>query len=274
MTHFGPLQSAPLPTRYPSLDALLRGGLRCGELTVLAGDVGSGKTALALGFAVRMAKAGVLVTVATTEGPASRVIARTLAMELQCDLDDVLRGISPTLERQEYRWVRELFIAHEPSSRAPITTLVHLSGGIDGLLAHTVDVPAESVLIVDALGGLVRSGALQNPDAETAASIARLKQIAVDRNIAVLLLATPLLLDRSRADLRPELWDLGTGGVLQEVADVVLTLYRAEMYTKDPTDAGATELHVRKSRDGALGYADLYFTATCVLMQDVADPDV
>ena len=47
-----------IPTGFPSLDRLLGGGLRRGDLVVLGGDVGSGKSALALGIAVRAAQQG------------------------------------------------------------------------------------------------------------------------------------------------------------------------------------------------------------------------
>ena len=47
-----------VPSGFPSVDRVLGGGLRRRDLVVLGGDVGSGKSALALGFALRAAQAG------------------------------------------------------------------------------------------------------------------------------------------------------------------------------------------------------------------------
>ena len=76
-----------------------------------------------------------------------------------------------------------------------------------------------------------------------------------------------------RPDPRPVLEDLGAMGAIQESADVVLALFREEMYTPDHGVEGATELLVRKHRNGSLGYLDLYFYKQWLRFEDMLDPD-
>ena len=80
-------ESRPTPapdlvtTGYPSLDRLLAGGLRRGELTVIGGDAGAGKTALALGIAIRAAVAGHPVLILTHESSEEQCWERLVTAE-------------------------------------------------------------------------------------------------------------------------------------------------------------------------------------------------
>jgi replicative DNA helicase len=76
---------------------------------------------------------------------------------------------------------------------------------------------------------------------------------------------------RERSDPRPRLDDLGALGALKQHADVVLGLFREEMYSDLRDVQGAAELHVLKNRNGALGYADLYFYKESLRFEDVVD---
>jgi replicative DNA helicase len=73
--------------------------------------------------------------------------------------------------------------------------------------------------------------------------------------------------------LRPTLDDFGARGAIAQHADVVLALYREEMYAPSTGVEGATELLVRKHRNGGLGYVDLYFYKQWLRFEDMLDPD-
>src|SRR5437762_2013237 len=77
---------------FPSLDKMLGGGFRTGDLVVLGGDVASGKSALSLAMAVRVALAKKRVGFFTAEMSASRVLERILAIESRVRIDDLRRG--------------------------------------------------------------------------------------------------------------------------------------------------------------------------------------
>src|SRR3989442_1328628 len=70
-----------VPTGFPSLDKLLGGGFRRRDLVVLGGDVGSGKSALALGLALRVARQGSRVAFFSGEMDDERLMERALALE-------------------------------------------------------------------------------------------------------------------------------------------------------------------------------------------------
>ena len=63
----------------------------------------------------------------------------------------------------------------------------------------------------------------------------------------------------ARADKRPMLADLRESGSLEQDADVVMFLYRDEVYNRDSTDKAAAELIVAKHRSGPIGVARLVF---------------
>src|SRR6266513_3140391 len=76
----GALPADTVASGFPSLDKLLGGGLRRGDLIVLGGDVGSGKSALALAIAMRVAQQRLRVTYFSGEMSTDRLHERALAI--------------------------------------------------------------------------------------------------------------------------------------------------------------------------------------------------
>src|SRR6476469_7305577 len=78
-----------VPSGFPSLDKLLGGGLRRGDLIVLGGDVGSGKSAFALAIALRVSQGGHRTMFYSGEMLPERVLERALAIEGRTRVDDL-----------------------------------------------------------------------------------------------------------------------------------------------------------------------------------------
>ncbi|HTR79087.1 MAG TPA: DnaB-like helicase C-terminal domain-containing protein, partial [Gemmatimonadaceae bacterium] len=76
---------------FPSIDKILGGGLRRGDLVVLGGDVGSGKSALALAIALRAASAHRTLFL-SGEMPPERIHERALAIEGRATIDELRLG--------------------------------------------------------------------------------------------------------------------------------------------------------------------------------------
>src|SRR5919108_590712 len=87
----GEVPGDTIPTGFPSIDRLLGGGLRRRDLVVLGGDVGSGKSALALGLALRVAQRGTGVALVPGGMDEERLMERALAIEGRVAVDE-LRG--------------------------------------------------------------------------------------------------------------------------------------------------------------------------------------
>lgn len=253
------------PTGFPSVDRVLGGGVRTGDLVVLGGDVGSGKSALSLAMALRSAQESRATLYVTTEMTSERVMERVLAIEGRARMDDIRQGslddgTRASVGAAAFR-LREKVPTVVQLGRDPLDTLEAMLGG---------DGPARLV-VVDSLQGLAADDR-PLPEAE-AAVVRALKRMAVEHGAAIL--ATSQLTEAvaDRADPRPRLDDFGALGAVKHHGDVVLGLFREEMYRKDPGVDGATELLVLKNRDGTTGYVDLYFYKQWLRFEDMLDPD-
>ena len=254
-----------IPSGFPSIDALLGGGLRRGDLTVLTGDVGSGKSALALGIALRAAAGGRSTACFSGESSAERLHERALAMQGRLRIEDIRHGRLDDAAHAAAA-AAALRMRHRP------TLLAHLPpNGVGGLSDLLVEHLGLDLLVVDPLQALALG---HRPLAEELAQGVRdLKTLAVRRHCAVLLVAHLEVALHERPDPRPRLADLGALGALRQLPDVVLALHRDELHRPSRDVDGAAELHVLKQRDGGTGYADLYFHKAWLRFEDLVDPD-
>src|SRR5437773_1323267 len=88
-----------VPSGFPSVDKLLGGGFRRRDLIVLGGDVGSGKSALALAVALRSARLGHPVVFFSGEMDQDRLLERALAIEGKTPIDDMRNAKLPDQAR-------------------------------------------------------------------------------------------------------------------------------------------------------------------------------
>jgi replicative DNA helicase len=252
-----------VPSGFPSVDRLLGDGFRRGDLIVLGGDVGAGKSALALAAAVRAAEGRRSVVFYTGETSIARVVERILAIEGRARVDDLRRG---TLDEA----TRASIGAAAVRLRDASLTIERLPASIDDVATDLGRRVATALAIIDPLQMLATVGPAQ--DETLAQTIRRLKRLAVDADVAILVTAhLPQL--ATRADRRPNLDDFGALGSVKQHADVVLGLFREGMYEATRSLEGATELHVLKNRSGATAYADLYFYAQWMRFEDLVEPD-
>ena len=253
-----------VPTGFPSLDKLLGGGLRRGDLIVLGGDVGSGKSALSLAIALRVAQERRSALFYSGEMHAERVLERILAIEGRTRIDDLRRG---TLDEATRAGVGAAAIRLR--EELPIIERVP-TGGIAAISDEVASLRTIELVVIDGLDALLPG--TRNTEEEEAAAIRALKQLALDTRAAVLV-TSPLPLLEVRDDRRPVLDDFGARGAVKERADVVLALFREGMYDSARGIEGATELLVRKNRNGGIGYVDLYFYEQWMRFEDMLDPD-
>jgi replicative DNA helicase len=110
-------------------------------------------------------------------------------------------------------------------------------------------------------------------DEELANAVRRLKDAAVTANVALILTSHLPALPSVRENMRPTLDDFGALGAVKQLADVVLGLYRDEMYNASFGQEGATELAIMKNRTGATTYLDLFYYKRWLRFEDMVDPD-
>src|SRR5579884_1476745 len=95
----GTASADTVATGFPSIDKMLGGGFRRGDLVVLGGDVASGKSALALAFGIRAAQQEMRVAFLTAEATVERVLERVIAIEGRARIDDLRQGTLDDLTR-------------------------------------------------------------------------------------------------------------------------------------------------------------------------------
>ncbi|HET7622614.1 MAG TPA: DnaB-like helicase C-terminal domain-containing protein [Gemmatimonadaceae bacterium] len=258
-----------IPTGYPSLDKLLGGGPRLGDLVVLGGDVGSGKSALALSIALRARLAGHKVELITSESDIPRLLERALAMEGRAPIDNIRQGVLDEAMRASLGSAALRMRDAVPGiSRI---SAVHEDGGPRDLAERVLALKGEGeVVIIDSLQG-VPTGA-KPQDEELAETVRLLKSAALDARVVVLLTAQLPALTRFHPDNRPVLDDFGALGAVKQHADIVLALSREELYSSAPGQEGATDLIVLKNRNGPTAYVDLYFYKQWLRFEDMVEP--
>lgn len=246
---------------FPSLDRFLGGGMRRGDLVVVGGDVGSGKSAFALAIGLRAAQRRLKVVFYSGEMSTERLLERVLAIEGRVRVDDLRQGVPNDVARASVG-------AAAVRMRDGLPRFEQL--GFDGIkgLAEDLEGAKVDLVIVDSLQSLAQKGTSE----ELAEAVRRLKSLALEHHIAILTTAQlPHL--AARDDRRPHLDDFGALGAVKHHADVVLALFREDMYDRRREIEGATELLIRKNRNGGTGYVDLYFYAQWMRFEDMLDPD-
>ena len=256
-----------IPTGFASLDRMVGGGLRRRDCTVLGGDIGSGKSALALAIALRVASGCRPVVFVSGEMDEERLFERALAIEGRQTVDQLRQG-GLAEEARAIVGAAAIRLRDLPLVVYPIVGRTY-DQVLDPVWSHE---PA--VLIVDCLQLLPPPTHDQTVAEGAAHALRALKATALERKVAVLTVAQLPGLDATRPNPRPVLDDYGALGAVKQHADVVLSLFREELYVSDPTPvAGAAELLISKNRNGETGFVDLYFHKRWMRFEDMLDPE-
>ena len=195
----------------------------------------------------------------------TRAAERALAIEARVRVDDLRRGNLDAESRSR------LDVAARRIERAFPSFGSIDAGDVSALERGSAQLGDADVLIVDPIQAFAMGA---RPLEEEIASAARaLKRLAIESDVCVVATSHLPLIDRTRKDPRPQLDDFGALGAVKQFADVVLGLYRHEMYESAPGVDGATELIVLKNRNGARGYVDLYCYKQWMRFEDMLEPD-
>jgi replicative DNA helicase len=251
---------------FPSVDRILGGGFRRRDLVVLGGDVGVGKSSFALAVALRVAERGERAVVVSGEMDEERLWERALGIESRTRVDDIRRG-KLSDERRAALGAAAVRLRDRPLIFVPTA-----ADSFDEVAAR-INAAGAPLTVVDYLQLLPPRRAARDLAEETAAAVRRLKEVALEADTALLVVAQLPRHNSKRRDPRPSLDDFGALGAVKYHADVVLGLYREEMYQTTRGVEGATELIVAKNRHGATGFVDLYFYQDWMRFEDMVDPD-
>jgi replicative DNA helicase len=260
-----------LETGFIDLDRMTNGFHR-GNLLILAGRPGMGKTSLALNIAQHIAfRLGKPVGIFSLE-----MGQHELALRILCSEADVAFGKlrAGHLSREQWRKVIQVL---NDLRRGPLfiddtasPTLLEVASKARRLKAEK----GLELLIIDYLQLMQAGGRYENRNLEISAITRGLKQLAKEVDLPVLALSQlSRQPERRGADHKPQLADLRESGAIEQDADLVAFVFRPEMYSDDPADRGLAELIIAKHRNGETGTVPLVFLGqtTRFLNRDLRD---
>ncbi len=245
-----------IPTGLADLDKLL-GGLQRSDMVVMAGRPGMGKTSLALSVALQAARRHQKrIALFSLEMSDEQLVQRLVSAETGIDSQRIRLG-----DIKEDEWATfiqatnllsntQIFIDDTPAiSALELRTKarrLHAEHGLD-------------LLIVDYLQLMRGDSRSENRQQEISFISRSIKALARELNIPILALSQLSRQVESRHDKRPMLSDLRESGSIEQDADVVLFIYRDELYNPDTEFPNIAEIIVSKHRSGPTGIFSVYF---------------
>ena len=245
-----------LPTGFTDLDDLTS-GLHPGDLVVVAGRPSMGKTAFSLCVAQYAAiQKGKSVGIFSLEMSREQLVLRMLCAEAWIDGNKLRSGY---LSHED--WPR-LTAAAGRLSEAPIYIDDGAALPILEMRAKARRLKAErglSLLIIDYLQLAQGRGQEYTREQEISGISRSLKALAKELSIPIIAVSQLSRAVESRVDKRPMLSDLRESGAIEQDADLVIFLYRDEVYNERTEAKGISEVLVRKQRNGPVGTVRLKF---------------
>jgi replicative DNA helicase len=244
-----------LPTGFAELDQMTS-GLQPSDMVIVAGRPSSGKTSLALSIAQNAAHKGHTVGVVSLEMSKEQLVARMLCSEARINLHRFRGGF---LSRDEWGRLAEALGRLAESKiyidDTPALTAIEIRAKARRLKhEHALD-----LLIIDYLQLMAGRGKIESRQQEVSQISRDLKAIAKDISVPVIAISQLSRAPEARTDHRPQLSDLRESGSLEQDSDVVMFVYREEMYGATEENAGIAEIIIGKQRNGPVGTVRLAF---------------
>jgi len=253
--HWEKIQKTPGITGIPSgldIDSIT-GGFHNTDLTIIAARPAMGKTALAMTIGGNMAEMGKRIGFLSLEMSEEQLIDRWASMESRVDGYKFRTG---RFEKDDWRPINDaasrfygwnIFIDDTPG----LSYMQARRIGRKMKKLHGVE-----ILFVDYLQ--LMSGDKQDGRTREVGSISRnMKHMAKELEIPVVVLAQLSRAVENRTDKRPLLSDLRDSGEIEQDADVVMFIYRDEVYNPITTRPGIAEINISKQRNGPIGMRTL-----------------
>ena len=257
-----------LRTGFAEMDRKL-GGLQKSDLIILAARPSMGKTSLALNLAYNVAvNEGVGVGIFSLEMAREQLVMRMLGSSGSFNLHNLRRG---KLRAED--WPR-LTQACEQLSKAPI--YIDDNSGISVLemkakARRLKQQHGLGLIVIDYLQLMSSPGRVENRQQEISAISRNLKGMAKDLDVPVLALSQLSRGVEARGDHRPMLSDLRESGALEQDADVVMFIFREEVYKPDDeTVHNMATIIIGKQRNGPIGQFDMHFHKEITRFNDLA----
>ena len=259
-----------VPSGFKDLDAMTA-GLQRGDLVIVAGRPSMGKTAFAMNIVEEAAIQGRLsVAVFSMEMPAEQLAMRMLSSLGRIDQQKVRTG---RLDPEDW-----------PRLTSPLAMLNDTNIFIvDDSTLNPTELRARcrrlkreqelDLVVIDYLQLMYVPGTSENRATEISEISRSLKALAREMKVPVVACSQ---LNRSlelRGNKRPVMSDLRESGAIEQDADLILFIYRDEVYDEESKDKGKAEIIIGKQRNGPIGKVDLAFLGRYARFEDFTRTD-
>jgi replicative DNA helicase len=236
-----------VPTGFPDLDRLTS-GLQPSNLIIVAARPAVGKSTMGLDIARHAAvKAGVPTVVFSLEMSKTELVQRLMCAECTVDMQRLRTG-----RMEESDWTRltrslgkladaPLFIDDSPG-----TTMMEIRAKCRRLKQRH----GLGLVVVDYLQLMQPSKRFENRQQEVSEISRSLKLLAKELEVPVIAISQLSRQTEARSDRRPMLSDLRESGALEQDSDVVLFIYRDELYDPESARKGEADFILAKHRNG------------------------
>lgn len=255
-----------VPSGLRDLDDLT-GGLQKSDLIVLAARPSVGKSSLALCIAANVAAAGYRVDLFSLEMSRKQLLDRMIAIRTGLNLLSVRQWRMSEKELAVYMaalgWAAGLpiFLDDQPGVTVQdIRARVLRRAAIDGL---------PSLVLIDYLQLMSAGRRVENRVQEVSEMSRGLKNLARELDCPVIALSQLSRAVESRQSKVPMLSDLRESGAIEQDSDIVMFIYREELYEPDTDKKGIAELHIAKHRNGPIGVIPMRFDASTTRFSDL-----
>ena len=257
-----------VPTGYTEIDKMTS-GLQPSDLVVVAGRPSMGKTALCMNIAQHVAMLKddpVSVGIFSMEMSKEQLVTRLLSAESEIDHSKLRAG---ALSHGEWRSLSE---AASKLIEAAIFIDDSPSMGVLELRARARRLKKEhglGIVVVDYLQLMKGRTNSERREQEISEISRSLKSLAKELNIPVVAISQLNRMVEQRDNKRPRLSDLRESGAIEQDADVIIFIYRDEVYNQNSDNKGVAEIIIGKQRNGPTGTVELAFLDKCTSFKNL-----
>jgi len=257
------------PTGLIELDRMTN-GLQPADLLILAGRPSMGKTSLAMNIVENVAiKEKIPVAVFSLEMPAEQLVIRMISSWGRVDQTRLRSG---RLNEDDWPKITSAIGIMNENARLFIDDTPSLSPSEMRARARRLKREHDiGLVVVDYLQLMQVPGTKENRTNEISEISRQLKAMGKELNVPVIALSQLNRQVEQRDNKRPRMSDLRESGGIEQDADVIMFVYRDEVYNEDSDDKGVAEIIIGKQRNGPLGTARTAFLSHLTRFENLQD---